>query len=186
MSSSQKIQTHPTVVEAQKRVNYYISQLDKELTKYPALNTLEQRVQIPKAYAVIGAVTVFTLLIFINPLAAPVSNIIGWALPAYLSFKALETPQPQDDTQWLTYWTVYGFFTFIESLALRLVLHYFPYYFPFKAVFLIWLQSPASKGANKLYYSVLRPMLVKDNYRVATSTTSTTPEELRSKVNDAQ
>ncbi|KIJ45193.1 hypothetical protein M422DRAFT_167096 [Sphaerobolus stellatus SS14] len=187
MSTSQKIQTHPTIVEAQKRANYYVSQLDKELTKYPALNTLEQKTQVPKAYAVIGSVTILTLLIFINPLAVPISNFIGWGFPAYLSFKALETPQHQDDTQWLTYWTVYGFFTFLESIALRLVLYYFPWYFPFKTVFLIWLQLPAFKGATKLYFSVLRPVLVNTNNRVATtSTTSTaTADDLRSKVNDA-
>lgn len=32
------------------------------------------------------------------------TNLIGWVLPAYFSMKALETPQPQDDIQWLTYW----------------------------------------------------------------------------------
>ena len=116
-----------------------------QLTKYPVLNQFEQRTQVPKSYAVLGTITLLTLLIFINPLAAPISNIIGWGFPAYLSFKALETPQHQDDVQWLTYWIVFGFFTFLESFALRLVLYYFPFYFAFKTVFVIWLQLPAFK-----------------------------------------
>jgi receptor expression-enhancing protein 5/6 len=116
-----------------------------QLTKYPILNQFEQRTQVPKTYAVLGTVTLLTLLIFINPLAAPISNLIGWGFPAYLSFKALETPQHQDDMQWLTYWIVFGFFTFLESFALRLVLYYFPFYFAFKTVFVIWLQLPAFK-----------------------------------------
>jgi receptor expression-enhancing protein 5/6 len=71
------------------------------------------------------------------------SNLVGWALPAYLSFKAIETPAPQDDIQWLTYWVVFGFFNFLESFALRVVLYYLPWYFAFKTVFILWLQLPA-------------------------------------------
>lgn len=227
MSAAQKFQTHPTVVQAQNKASYYISQLDKEvshesggifsypyvgvyfmqLTKYPILNQVEQRTQVPKAYAVLGTITILTLLIFINPLAAPISNLIGWGFPAYLSFKALETPQHQDDMQWLTYWVVFGFFTFLESFALRLVLYYFPFYFAFKTVFVIWLQLPAfkvrvlmscrvmrfptifwrSQGATKLYLTLLRPVLVSGNNRMTTttSTSTATADELRSKVNEA-
>jgi receptor expression-enhancing protein 5/6 len=46
------------------------------------------------------------VLIFFNMfgLAQPVSNLIGWGLPAYLSIHALESPATNDDKQWLTYW----------------------------------------------------------------------------------
>lgn len=37
-------------------------------------------------------------------LAQPVSNLIGWVLPAYLSVQAIESPGTDDDKQWLTYW----------------------------------------------------------------------------------
>lgn len=113
-----------------------------QLTKYPVLNSLEARSQVPKTYIVIGSVTLLAALHLINSLAAPVSNLVGWALPAYLSFKAIESPSAQDDIQWLTYWVVFGFFTFTESFALRVVLYYFPWYFAFKTLFIIWLQLP--------------------------------------------
>lgn len=53
-----------------------------------------------------GADDSAVLLIFFNlfGLAQPVSNLIGWGLPAYLSIKALESPSTNDDKQWLTYW----------------------------------------------------------------------------------
>ena len=36
-------------------------------------------------------------------------DFIGFVFPAYLSFKAVETPDTRDDTQWLTYWIVYRY-----------------------------------------------------------------------------
>ena len=104
---------------------------------------MEQRTQVPKAYAFIGAVTLLSLLHFINALAAPVSNLIGWGLPAFLSFKALESPGNEDDAQWLAYWVIFGFFNFAEGFALRAFLYYFPWYFSFRTLFILWLQLPA-------------------------------------------
>lgn len=114
------------------------------------LNTFEQRTQVPKTYFVSGTVLLLTLFHFVNPLAAPVSNLVGWALPCYLSFKALESPGHQDDVQWLTYWVVFGFFNFLESIALRMVLYYFPWYFAFKTVFILWLQLPTFRVSREI------------------------------------
>ena len=175
MSTSQKVQQHPVFIQASNKANFYVQQLDKEvsttlfcslcvpwhhcsllslplqLTKYPVLNTFEQRTQIPKSYAVLGGVVLLTLFHFVNSLAGPVSSLIGWAVPAFLSFKALESPGHQDDIQWLTYWVVFGFFNFTESIALRLVLYYFPWYFAFKTIFIIWLQLPTFRVSPNVY-----------------------------------
>ncbi|KAJ7433552.1 TB2/DP1, HVA22 family-domain-containing protein [Mycena latifolia] len=176
MSAAQKVQQHPMYIQAQGKASYYHSQLDKELTKYPILNSFEQRTQVPKTYAVIGGAALLVFLHLINPLAAFISNLVGWALPAYLSFKAIESPSPQDDIQWLTYWVVFGFFNFLESFALRLVLYYLPWYFAFKTIFILWLQLPAFRGAQTTYLTVLKPVLANASARanaVATSTTDT-------------
>ena len=116
------------------------------------MKTLEQRSQVPKAYIVIGGISLLLLLHSFNSFAAPVSNLIGWALPAYLSLKALETPTPQDDTQWLTYWVVFGFFNFVEAFALRILLYYLPWYFAFKSLFILWLQLPAFRVRDFLFW----------------------------------
>ncbi|KAK7688024.1 hypothetical protein QCA50_008394 [Cerrena zonata] len=160
MSATQKVQQHPAFQQAQDKANYYVSQLDKELTKYPLLNTFEQRTQVPKSYAFLGALVLLIVLHSINAFASPISNLLGWALPAYLSVKALETPGHNDDVQWLTYWVVFGFFNFTESFALRAVLYYFPWYFACKTLFILYLQLPAFRGAEKVYSAVVRPVFV--------------------------
>ena len=180
MSTPQQVKAHPAVQQLGNQASFYVSQLDKELSKYPVLNNLEQRTQVPKAYGVLGAGGLVTLLIFFNAFASPVSNLIGWALPAYLSLKAIESPQAEDDVQWLTYWTVFGFFTFLESFALRIILYYFSWYYVFKTAFILWLQLPATRGARTVHQSVLRPFVA------PYVTTGPAPaDSLRTKVNDS-
>jgi len=185
-SAQQKVQQHPAFQQAQAKAHYYLAQLDKELSKYPILVSVEQRTQVPKAYAFIGAVTLLTLLHFINTLAAPVSNLIGWGLPAYLSLKALESPGNDDDAQWLAYWVIFGFFNFAEGFALRALLYYFPWYFSFKTLFILWLQLPAFRGAQTTYYSVVRPVFANVCHRSGSARTysndTVTAEGLRDRV----
>ncbi|KAG9310390.1 TB2/DP1, HVA22 family-domain-containing protein [Chiua virens] len=187
MSAAQKVQQHPMFVQAQNKVNYHLSQLDKELTKYPVLNTFEQHTQVPKTFLAIGTAILLALFHFINPLAAPVSNLIGWALPAYLSFKALEHSAQQDNVQWLTYWVIFGFMNFGESIALGLILYYVPWYFALKTVFVLWLQLPDVRGAQVVYTTVLKPVLtnVVGSTRAVVPTDTMTAEGLRDRVNTA-
>lgn len=173
-----------------------------QLTKYPVLATVEQRTQVRKVYVVLGSVLLVTLFHFVNFLAAPVSNLIGWGVPAYLSFKALESAGHQDDVQWLTYWVIFGFFNFLESMALGMMLFYVPWYYVLKSLFFLWLQVPACKvcpyaclsrlcsliplqGAHLTYVSVLKPLMSKacDSSR-GTVRTDTNPD-LRDRVNTA-
>ena len=141
----------------QDRVNQYIGQLDKELSKYPALNNLEKTTSVPKAYAVIGLVALYFFLIVFNLGGQLLTNIAGFAIPAYYSLGALFTAAKADDTQWLTYWVVFSLFTVIESLIS--VVYWFPFYFTFKFVFLLWLSLPAFRGADIIFRSFLAPTL---------------------------
>lgn len=81
------------------------------------MNNLEAKTSVPKAYGVLGGFALFSTLIFFNFAAGFLSTLLGWGLPAYFSIKALETPSSGDDTQWLTYWTVFGGFQVIEYFS---------------------------------------------------------------------
>jgi receptor expression-enhancing protein 5/6 len=119
-----------------------------QLTKYPMLTQAEQRTNVPKTYIVLGGAALVFILHSINALAMPVSNLVGLLVPAFLSFKAIESPSNQDDVQYLTYWIVFAALNFTESFALRLVLYYVPWYFALKSVFVMWLYLPQFRVRN--------------------------------------
>lgn len=93
-----------------------------------------------------------------STLSALITNTVGVAYPAYASFKALETPEDGDDRQWFTYWIIYGVFSLAETFT-DLLVSWFPFYFPFKLLFLIALQWPKLNLAGHLYTTYLRPYL---------------------------
>ncbi|XP_075216095.1 receptor expression-enhancing protein 5-like isoform X2 [Lycorma delicatula] len=89
-----------------------------------------------------------------------VCNAIGFIYPAYASMKAIETPQKGDDTKWLTYWTVFALFSFIEYPT-DLLLHWFPFYWLVKCVFFVWCFVPLeNNGSVIIYHKVIRPIFL--------------------------
>ncbi len=137
----------------------YLDQLDKLLAKFPAVVQFEKKTKVPKAYAATSAFLVFGLFIFFNVGASLLTNILGFVYPAYASFKAIESSNKADDTQWLTYWCVFGFLNLLEYFS-DFLLYWVPLYYTFKALLILYLYLPQFNGAHQLYVQVLRPHLI--------------------------
>jgi receptor expression-enhancing protein 5/6 len=63
---------------------------------------------------------------------------------AYASFMTIESPQKDDDTQWLTYWVVISFIQIFEYFS-DVLLYWFPFYYLFKTIIVLWLTLPRFK-----------------------------------------
>ncbi len=84
------------------------------------------------------------------------TNLIGVAYPVFMSFHALESDGANDDTQWLTYWVIFGIFTILDQFA-GFILQMIPFYYVLKVATLIWLFHPATHGATYVYFNYVRP-----------------------------
>jgi receptor expression-enhancing protein 5/6 len=162
----------------QDRAQHQISQLDKELSKYKPLNDFEKQTNVPKVYVVLGLGALYFFLVFFNIGANFLTNTVGFAIPAYYSLEALFTTKTNDDTQWLTYWVVYAFLSFFES-AVNAV-YWFPFYYTFKFVLILWMALPQTSGAQVIFHSLMQPLFARY------FTSGTTASGLRSQAEKAE
>ena len=89
-----------------------------------------------------------------------ITCILGVAYPCFMSFLALKSDATGDDTQWLTYWVVFGITNIIDHFS-GFILQFIPFYFFLKLAFLVWLFHPATLGATVIYKAYILPQMLK-------------------------
>ncbi len=112
----------------------------------------------PKKQVLQGMMALVVLFIVFGIGQSILTNLIGVAYPAFMSFHALESEGDDDDKQWLTYWVVFGCFTITDQFA-GLILRMIPFYYVLKVAMLIWMFHPSSLGAITLYESFIKPFV---------------------------
>jgi len=140
----------------QDKAQHQISQIDKELSKYPALNNFEKQTSVPKVYVFLGLVGLYFFLVFFNIGGQFLVNFAGFMIPGYYSLDALFSTSKVDDTQWLTYWVVYAFLNVIESVVNAV--YWFPFYYVFKFILILWMALPMTNGAQIVFRSFIQPV----------------------------
>lgn len=102
-----------------------------------------------------AAVTLFTTIIFSMGGMKLISDLAAFVYPAYMSFKAIDSEDPVDDMQWLTYWVVFAVFSITES-ACSFLISWIPMYYMIKVCFFMWLFHPNFMGAGLVYKQVIK------------------------------
>lgn len=101
---------------------------------------------------------VLVLLILLEIGSYFLTSFAGYLYPAYMSFKAIESKEKRDDTQWLTFWIVYTIFSIFDPV-LSFVLSFLPFFNLLKLFFFIYLFHPKSRGAETIYNVIIKRLL---------------------------
>ena len=106
----------------------------------------------------LGVSLLFTIIGFLDKY---ITCLVGILLPTFFSIKAIESKEEEDDKLWLTYWTIYAVFSFLDLFA-GWILKIIPFYFIIKLIFLVWCFMPNTKGAIIIYDKVIKPFFLKN------------------------
>ncbi|EGT38503.1 hypothetical protein CAEBREN_15523 [Caenorhabditis brenneri] len=147
----------PVPPQAQKVLDDIDKQLHEPSTVTNVLATVEQKTGVKRLHLVLGVVGLQALYLVFGHSAQLVCNFMGFVYPAYMSIKAIESSNKEDDTQWLTYWVVFAILSVLEFFSVQIV-SVFPVYWLFKSIFLLYLYLPTFLGATKLYHRFVKPI----------------------------
>ena len=126
--------------------------------------------------------------------SAVVVLIHGWQIivccitviyPALHSIRAIITEENTDDKEWLTYWMIYGLFTFVETF-LGFILALIPYYDWIRLGIFGWLLLPQFRGAAHMYDHYVKDIVSnhKDFIEDLISRTTTIAETVQNEAKD--
>mmetsp|Transcript_85050 Transcript_85050/g.147553 ORF Transcript_85050/g.147553 Transcript_85050/m.147553 type:complete len:137 (-) Transcript_85050:89-499(-) len=76
----------------------------------------------------------------------------------FMSFRAVKSPSPDDDKQWLMFWVIWSSLSTVEKFSLGL-LSYMPLYYEAKAAFVVYLMF--LNGGKQIFDHVVDPIFSK-------------------------
>jgi receptor expression-enhancing protein 5/6 len=139
------------------------------LDALPGLTFIQTKYGVRPSLVLLGLLGVMLALSpFFNTYSL-LASIICYLIPAYLSFLALETPEPEDDIRFLTYWIIFSFVE-VGQPFLRLFLSKFIYTM-FRILLTIALLHPFSDLSLKIYNKLIGPFLKKHEAGIDTEIT---------------
>lgn len=84
-----------------------------------------------------------------------ITCLLGVAYPVFKSFLTLDSGDAQQETQWLTYWVMFGIFQIIDHFA-GFILHFIPFYYVLKMFALIYMFHPSTQGATYIFNNYVK------------------------------
>ena len=86
--------------------------------------------------------------------------LVGQALPAYKTFKAVEADKPELLRKWAIYWLVFAALDAVDNVTDN-VLFWLPLYYEIKLALVVFLWHPRFDGATHVYETMLQPLLAR-------------------------
>ncbi|KAH0474855.1 MAG: uncharacterized protein KVP18_003821 [Porospora cf. gigantea A] len=152
MGASKKKETSPVFLH----MLSIVDTIDSKLLEVRPVAKLSEACRVRPIYVPLAVALI--LLLFLDKASQLITNLVGFCYPAWQSVKAIESGK--DHSQWLTYWVVFAFISSCE-IFVEFILHWVPFYYIIKSVFLLWLFLPTFSGATVVYRKILRPVFVR-------------------------
>ncbi|CAG9320813.1 unnamed protein product [Blepharisma stoltei] len=136
----------------------YLDSLTQHFQTVPLVKQISEKSGLPASYVAIGFIGFSFMLVLFGICSGLMVNVVGILYPAYVSFKAIESKETDDDKQWLTYWVIFAGYSFLDHF-IDILFFWFPFYHTIKLIVLVWLFWPKTLGAIWVYNHIVSPFL---------------------------
>ena len=128
--------------------------------RLPVVVKLSEKTKVPANLLVaIGGFILFLLCLTVV-FGSLFTTLLMFLLPAYDTFKAIESKDTDEQKRLLTYWMVFGTFFSMDN-TFRWLLSFLPYYHLVRFVILSTLYSKQFQGAELIYNHLQKPFFTK-------------------------
>lgn len=132
----------------------------KALDEYPPAQDIGKKLHVKPSYIGLGVLVLLGLLVIFEYGATWIVFLAGFIYPTYASYKAIESPGEDDDTQWLTYWVIFSLIHVFDRV-LSYIFTSIPFHNLVKFIFIVFLYHPRVQGARLIYHKAIQPILRK-------------------------
>jgi len=102
----------------------------------------------------LGGLATCFVLTFLGINESLITTLVSTVFPIFWSIKAIESPETDDDKQWLTYWVVISAFQILDEYS-HFILAIIPFYYFVKLVFIVILMLPNIQGSAWFFNNVV-------------------------------
>ena len=155
-SDSEPVKKHRKSMTQQESIDSILQKIAMDFEDVKLLKYISNQVNIHAAYIILGVFMSLFLPIIIGYNPKFFVNLLGFLYPSYMSLTTMEKKDKEVLKLWISYWIVFTFLEILDGVLMLLFSHVLPFYYPIKALFLIWCFYPKSKGAGFLYQKVFR------------------------------
>ena len=157
-------------------------EIDKtSLKKYS--DQLYEKTGVAPEVLIMISIIVLSFMLFFGIFPNIICNLIAYLFPFYGTLYTIENKK--FDKNWLIYWVLLGMISVMES-AIHIILYWIPFYYPLKAVFLLWSMSTKYKGATLVYEKLLKERVKRSLETVDDAMQDVTVEKISQVVADAK
>ena len=128
--------------------------------RLPLVVKLSQKTKVPANLLVAIGLFIVLLLCLTVVFGSLFTTLLMFLLPAYDTFKAIESNDIGEQTRLLTYWMVFGTFFSMDN-TFRWLLGFLPYYHIIRFIILSTLYSKQFQGAELIYTHIQKPFFLR-------------------------
>uniref|UniRef100_A0A0M3IND1 Receptor expression-enhancing protein n=1 Tax=Ascaris lumbricoides TaxID=6252 RepID=A0A0M3IND1_ASCLU len=120
------------------------------------MGTLETKIGVKREHVAYVICAITALYLMSGTGAGLVCNMIGCIYPIAAAIMVIRHKDSKMALSWLPFWVEYGSLLIVDSYA-DLILEVFPIYWLVKAIILLYLLMPQTRGARKIHKKISVP-----------------------------